>query len=89
MRGFALIEVRGEADILSPKVSPGANAKWIVNEEQTCPNHRPAEQVSNARWMAAESTIRFAGAFGAMHIRRTDSSKENRRCHIRKARHPY
>ena len=66
MRGFALIEVRGEADILSPNVSPGANAKWIVNEEQTCPNHRPAEPVSNARWMAGESTIRFAGAFGAM-----------------------
>ncbi len=66
MRGFALIEVRSEADILSPNVSPGASVKWIVNEEQTYPNHRPAEQVSNARWMAGESTIRFTGAFGAM-----------------------
>tara|TARA_B100000676_G_scaffold285524_1_gene314205 strand:- start:273 stop:518 length:246 start_codon:yes stop_codon:yes gene_type:complete len=66
MRGFALIEVRGEADILSPNVSPGASVKWIVNEKQTCPNHRPAEQVSNARWMAGESTIRFTGAFGGV-----------------------
>ncbi len=66
MRGFALIEVRGEADILSPNVSPGVSVKWIVNEEQTCPNHRPAEQVSNARWMAGESTIRFTGAFGGV-----------------------
>lgn len=66
MRGFALIEVRGEADILSSNVSPGASVKWIVNEEQTCPNHRPAEQVSNARWMAGESTIRFTGAFGGV-----------------------
>lgn len=66
MRGFALIEVRGEADTQSPNVPPGVNVKWIVNEDQICPNHRPAKQVSNARWMAGESTIRFAGAFGAM-----------------------